>query len=151
MSAAWTVPTKDNVQDFMAVAVLDGTNATPFGGSERISQVLAAVVARVRGAIEAGGKVGLSATAMSVPPEAVQHTLVLTAEAMVASTPQVDRFTMGDAFVRMVERAEKWLQDVQSGDVEPTEATDEASSPAQLATVVISGGTRLTRDDFDGL
>jgi len=150
--ATWQIPTAADVQTLMHSGVIAaGNEKDDQTSNERLPGLLGLVVARVRGAIDAGGKVALSATEGSVPPEGMFHTIVLTVNALSASTPDLARFALGDAFQKLVQGAEDWLKAVQEGKMMVSEPGDPVTGGVQLATVVESGGERLTRELCVGL
>lgn len=60
--------------------------------ANRRDALLATVIAEVRGAIDAGGRIPISATPGTIPPEAKRHALNLVAFQMVASLPNLKMF-----------------------------------------------------------
>lgn len=97
---------------------------------QRATEMLRMTVARIRHAVRRGGRSPLSNTAGSVPPEAEQHALVLTADAMTASTPNLGQVVVtpmggtGGPWKDLVAQAKKWLADVLAGEFAPTYPTD---------------------------
>ncbi len=107
MNIDWPEPTADDVTTFMLSVVVNRTKQDD--GS--VEDVLTKVVQRVRGTVAAGALTPLSANVAGVPPEAVQHTLILTVNALIASTPNL-QFVTKDVFDKQVATAERWLDRV---------------------------------------
>lgn len=135
----WVVPAGSGLSKVLDPATLrscdanTGANVPPnqtFDPSKqkRSDDLVAMVVARIRGAVRNGGRVQVSATPSSVPPEAEQHALVLAAWALTAAKPVMSMVVVGPTgvfspFKSLVDKAEAWLKDVAAG--EPvTEPTD---------------------------
>lgn len=143
----WIAPQVQDLEKVLSQLVLNATERMknqPMGASNsRGTENLRMAVARVRAAILAGGQSALSQTAGSVPPEAEQHALMLAARAMTGSTPNVGSVVVSisggvySPFDTLVKAAEKWLADVQSGAVIPTNPTNpqQAGDGAELAPV----------------
>jgi hypothetical protein len=110
MATLWIEPNKDDVSVFMSSSVV-GVAQTD---EQTVPKILAAVVQRIRGTIIAGGMTPPSKKATEVPPEAVQHALVLTVFALVASKPNF-QFVTADSFEKQRLAAEKWLDAVAAG------------------------------------
>lgn len=116
MTTAWTVPVIGDLKGFMNESVLDTAGVKEsVSNTERQTEVLAAVVARVRGAVGVGNRVAVSLTVGSVPPEAKQHALVLAVHALSATSPQLGKYVLLEAFEKMVTAAEDWVKAVQDG------------------------------------
>ena len=77
----------------LADDVVDGAALDPSAANRR-DELVAVAVDEVRAAVRNGGRVGLSLTADSIPPEAEWHTLVLAAYRLVSSTPGLSRSLM---------------------------------------------------------
>ncbi len=156
MATDWIVPTTADVVKYLTKAGIDASNfQNDFAGSKRLegpTGILAGSVAKVRGAIWSGRKVRLSATAGSVPPEAVEHVLVMCVPALAAGMGSpLATFIQSDFYKDMLTEARDFLKLCREGlEVQgPTDPTTGGGGP--LATVVASGGDRLTRDNTEGL
>lgn len=152
--ATWIVPTKNDVANYIAQQAIDAANDPTTSGSlsrlEGASGILAGVVAKFRGAIHAGGASSVSATAGSVPPEAVEHVLVMCVAALGAGMGSpLANFIHSDLFKSMLEDAREWLKLAREG-MRVQGPDDPQAGGASLATVVASGGERLTRDSVEG-
>lgn len=134
MSAAWIVVKTEDLQNYMQAAIvgnsiIDGA-ADPQapGGGYRSDAALLGAVERVRGAIVAGGRIPLSLTPSSVPPEARQHTLILAIYAMAAAVPTLGPFVASEPFKDLNAKAEKWLERVEEGGVVTTPADPDTTN-----------------------
>jgi len=107
MPSAWIVPTWDHLTKVIATAVQAkanenvGTEVTPEAAydpdsADRKEELLNLVIAEFRGAIIAGGRIPLSQTLGSVPPECVVHVLSATAYRLVTSTPNLQAVLMSE-------------------------------------------------------
>jgi hypothetical protein len=139
----------------MAKGVVDASSSQDEAqGTERLTAVLAGVVARVRGAIRKGGHTPVSLTASSVPPEAVQHVWTLALSALSLTTPDLARYTETDAFKAARTAAEDWLKDV--SDRKDGAETDYPSDPDTTTvrrTVIVEPNEDsdiLTRTQLEG-
>jgi len=116
MASKWIAPTADDVANYMSSVVTARAAQT----ADQIGNILAAVVQRVRGTIEAAGMTPLSSGSGEVPPEAVQHTLVLTTVTLLNATPNFGFLMKGadgsqSGFSYSVQQAEHWIDAVAAG------------------------------------
>lgn len=151
---AWIVVAKDDVANYIAQQVMDAANDPTVLGLSRLEGekgIIASVVAKFRGAIWAGKRVSLSATAGSVPPEAVEHVLVMCVRALAAGMANpLATFVASDFFKAMLDEATEWLKLAREG-MEVQGPTDpETSGSLSLPTVVVDPGERMTRDLVEG-
>lgn len=95
---------------------------------------MALAIARVRGAIQTGGRIPVSATLLSVPPEAEEHVLIIAAWSLVAGRQGgMDIVVVGphgniSAYYNLYQKAEAWVKAAQDGTISPTPPTDPLSS-----------------------
>ena len=131
-SLAWVVVDPTQVESFMQSFVNDAVNPLDASGALRAANLLGFLANRFRGAIARGNRVPLSLTANSIPAEAQWHLLVLLAEAMAASVPQVAEFVQGPRFSALVDDAKEWLRMAGEGTLVPVAPTDPdpATQPA---------------------
>lgn len=106
----WIAPNADDVKDFFSSVVVVRCEQT----DTQVANILSAVVNRVRGSISAGGRTPLSSGSGEVPPEGFQHTLVLTACALLSATPNF-QFLADGPLDKMRQSAEKWIEAKESG------------------------------------
>ncbi len=151
----WVAITTDAVKAALAKIVVDAAQID----DERLTPVLAQVVARVRGAIRDAKKQAVSATAGTVPPgPAEQHVPVLAAWAMVSGAPGTAGLAINGVdgaeqrgFTDLYDRAEEWLKAVSEGTLLVEAPTDGESGNVSRTVVIASGGVRLTREHCRGL
>lgn len=115
MATNWITPTSDDVQTLLNSVVAGAANEEDSGGTSRLDKLVPIVVNEVRGAILSAGRVPLSITPGSVPPEAVKPTLVLVVEALVYSTPQMQQFAQSDWLGWTIKAARDWIQSIREG------------------------------------
>lgn len=123
-SLAWVVVDPTQVETFMQSFVNDAVNPLDASGQLRAANMVGFLANRFRGAIVRGNRVPLSLTANSIPSEAQWHLLVLLAEGMAASVPQVAEFVQGPRFGAMVDDAKDWLRMVGEGILVPVAPPD---------------------------
>lgn len=144
----------EDVKSYVAKYVIDGSNDPEVLGYSRLEGdrgIIASVVAKFRGAIYAGKKTPLSATANSVPPEAVEHVLVMCVAALAAGMgTALASFVQSDFFKGMLDEAREWLKLARDGMLVQPATDPETGGGVQLPTVVIDPGERLTRDLVEG-
>lgn len=108
----WAVPSSADLAVVMNTQVLLPT-------SPNAVAALALAVGRVRGTIQTAGRVPVSVTAGSVPPEALQHALVLTVALLTGAFPNLASLVDADGgktgFGQLVEQAEQWLDRIEKG------------------------------------
>lgn len=152
--ATWIVVAKDDVANYIAQQVVDSANDPTVLGLSRLEGdkgIIASVVAKFRGAVFAGGATELSATDGSVPPEAVEHVLVMCVAALAAGMGSpLASFVQSDFFKGMLDEAREWLKLARDGLEVQGPDDPSAGSGASLPTVVINPGDRLTRDLVEG-
>lgn len=134
----WREPSADDAAAFMATVVLTRAEGTD---DSKLENILTIVTQRVRGTIGAAGITPLSANANEVPPEGLQHTLILAIFALVSATPGF-QFITKDEFDKQVERAEKWLEAVANH--RPVTYPDTVSA----ATAALGGLVRWGSEDL---
>lgn len=126
----WIVPKPGDLERVISQLVLNAAERTVQTAGTRMTENLRMTVARIRGAVRGSGNAPLSATPSSIPPEAEQHCLILTARAMTASTPNLGSVLVGPTgavyspFDQLVKAAEKWMSDVAAGDYIPVTPTN---------------------------
>ena len=114
MAGQWKEPAAEDVKKFMSSVVIDRADTA----GEQVAGLLGIVVQRVRGAV---GRINtLSDNDNEVPPEGLQHTLVLTVFQLLCATPNFGFLMKGTdgsetGFGYSVRVAEKWLDQVQRG------------------------------------
>ncbi len=113
MTNSWREPTAENVTTYMASVVVNRAN-----DNDKVANLLSIVVQRIRGVV---GRVNtLSDTETEVPPEGLQHAIVLTVFNLLVGTPNFGFLIRGadgaeTGFGYNVRMAEKWLDDVKMG------------------------------------
>jgi len=112
------------LEAFLQIMVLNAANPMDAQGAKRADNLLPIEVARFRGAIATGNRVALSATALTIPPEAEKHLLVIVCQSLATSVPQLSEFVQSDRFKDMVDKAEDWLEAVRKGELVPTAPID---------------------------
>lgn len=154
MATDWIVPTSADVQKYLDQYVIDANNKLDSAGAKRLdgpTGILASVVAKIRGAIYAGGTVQLSATAGSVPPEAMEHVMVMCIPPLAAGLASpMAKFVDSDMFKGLIDEAREFLKLCREG-MAVQEAPDASGGGGQTAVTVINPGDRLTRDVMEGL
>ena len=131
MAQAWTAPAYTDLWQIVSKKVVlkveedsaggaDATNDFDSSLDTRAKEAVAHAVAEVRGAIEACGRYPVSATAGTVPPEGVRHTLVMAAYALCLPVPSLLAVLMneGGAFSpmqRLYTDACKWVDGLRAG------------------------------------
>ncbi len=126
MTGNWVEPQVEQVNTFMAGVVIDRANE-----DDKVQKILSVVVQRIRGVV--GRANTLSDSATEVPPEALQHSLVLTVFNLLNATPNFGFLLKGpdgseSGFGYNVRMAEKWLGEVDRGKsvTYPTNPSDDA-------------------------
>lgn len=108
----WKVIIADDLAVVMNAQVLAPNSANA-------AAALALVVARVRGVVATAGRVPVSVTAGSVPPESAQHAAVLTVALLTGAYPNLATLVDADGgktgFGQLVEQAELWLTKIERG------------------------------------
>jgi len=114
MPADWQTLEPDDVLQYIDATVAGAANVAMPTGSVRLKGILDDQVQLMRGACRTSGRQPLSIQPNSIPPEAVKHTLVLTALALSASVPNLAAFfgaeDEGKPFRQLVSKAESWLE-----------------------------------------
>ena len=113
----WIEPRVSDVSAFMRSIVIDRASEQ---SEEQVQFLLTTVVQRVRGTIAAAGVVPVSAGEGEVPPEGVQHTIVLTVHNLLNAAPNFAFLMRGadgseTGLGYAVRRAEAWLQKISEG------------------------------------
>ena len=113
MIAAWKEPSVEGVKTFMSSVVVDRVNE-----NDKVAAAINVVVLRIRGACGRANTV--SDNENEVPPEGLQHALVLATTILLAGSPNFGFMLKGpdgaeSGFGYMVRAAEKWVIDVQNG------------------------------------
>lgn len=121
MATNWTVPLITDLDSVLTSVVTNPADETLTVGTRK-SATLALIVANIRGTIGAAGRVPLSLTASSVPPEAAQHALILTVQMLVGAKPNLIQAVVGPngsiyiPFNDLVKKANDWLKGIKDGD-----------------------------------
>lgn len=131
MSQPWTAPAYTDLWQIVSRKVVLKVEEDSAGGADstndydstldtRAKEAVAHAVAEVRGAIEACGRYPVSATAGTVPPEGVRHTLVIAAYMLCLPVPSLLAVLMneGGAFSPMGKlygEACKWIESLRAG------------------------------------
>lgn len=113
MTAAWKEPQVEDVYTFQSSVVVDRANE-----SDKVQRILSVVVQRFRATV--GRTNTLSDNDAEVPPEALQHVLVLTVFNLINATPNFGFLMRGadgaeTGFGYNVRIAEDWLKSVSRG------------------------------------
>ena len=129
MTSNWTEPQAEDVNAFMSSVVVNRANE-----NDKVARLLSITVRRVRGVV--GRTNTLSDNEAEVPPEGLQHCLVLAAFALLTGTPNFGFVMKGadgseSGFTFLVKQAEKWLEDVRNG-MSVTYPTNPATSGPEL-------------------
>lgn len=142
MTIDWIVPTVDDLRTVLSSVVLNPAAdiGNPSGPTNQLALDL--VVERWRGAIRTAGRIPVSLTAGSVPPEHKQHVLVLTVWQLVCSQPKLAQ-TVTEAFKTLVDKAEEALKDVDEGKEGAT-----PSYPSDPDTTTASTGPVFSSNTF---
>ena len=116
MVGDWSEPQVEEVKAFMSTVVVDRTSTND--GDDKILKILPVVIKRVRGVI--GRCSTLSDSEAQVPPEGLQHTLVLAVAALLNATPNFGLIMKGpdgaeSGFAYQVRQAERWLEKLERG------------------------------------
>ena len=143
----WFVPTPDWFTTSLSGVIIGRVAQTDVQGSntslptDKEKYALEWAVNRVRGAISKGNRTPLSATLASVPPEGVQFTLAIGAEALVGSIPNMG-WSIGPNALEILKEAKSWLKSL--GDGEPTDyptdplLVDASGNPAAIGGFISS-------------
>lgn len=131
MSQTWTAPAYTDLWQIVSRKVVlkveedsaggaDSTNDFDSSLDTRAKEAVAHAVAEVRGAIEACGRYPVSATAATVPPEAVQHTLAIAAWRLCLPVPSLLSVMMADGgmfspITTLYREAQAWVKSVREG------------------------------------
>ncbi len=117
MATNWIVPVSDDLSIVLAQPVIDkAIEVGKVDASTTVADVLALVVARVRGVIRNNSRNQLSATAGSIPPESKQHVLILTARQLIDAIPGMSAtMATSEEFGKLYTKAEDWLTDIKKG------------------------------------
>lgn len=120
----------EDVKTFMASVVVDRANED----ATKVQRILSVVVLRIRGVV--GRTNTLSDNPAEVPPEGLQHAIVLTVFMLLTSTPNFGFLIRGadgaeTGFGFAVRKAEEWLAAVQRG-LSVTYPTNPASTYPEL-------------------
>lgn len=81
---------------------------------DKTAKVLTVLIQRVRGTIAAAGVSPVSANEQGVPPEGLQHVLVLCVGALLSGAPNLD-FLLAGEFGKMLTDAREWIKAVRDG------------------------------------
>lgn len=150
----WIVIEKADVAKYIAQQVIDASDDPTVLSLSRLEGekgIIASVVAKFRGAIVAGGVTSLSGTEGSVPPEAVEHVLVMCIRALAAGMANpLATFVNSEFFKGMLDEATEWLKLAREGMEVQSPDDPDSTGGASLPTVVINPGPRLTRDLVEG-
>lgn len=134
MASNWTVVTSADVRAVLCDPAVEKANN--IGASDvttRLDSLIAMVTERVRGVIRNSGRNTVSATALSVPPEAKQHAAVLVGRALINAVPTMAAVMESSTeWSSYVGKAEAWLDAVKSGMrvTVPTDPEQSLSGPA---------------------
>lgn len=114
MPIAWKSPTAEDVTTFMSSAVTVRVDSS----GVQTQKILDVVVQRIRGACSRANT--LSINESEVPPEGLQHALVLAIAILVGSNPNFQFVIKGpegveSGFGLMVRKAEEWVKRMQDG------------------------------------
>lgn len=113
MTGQWKEPAAEDVKTLMDSVVIDRANS-----EDKVQRILGLVIQRVRGVVGIANT--LSDNEAEVPPEGLQHTLVLTVFLLLSGTANFGFLIKGGdgsetGFGYSVRVAEKWLEAVQNG------------------------------------
>lgn len=140
----WIVPVSTDLNKVLSQTVISSIDANvgtdgqnPLAAVDqnkllRSQEVVRMAINRVRGAIQAGGRIPLSLTSSSVPPEAEMFTLAIAAWEMVAAQPDVGSAVIigphsnVSPFYNEYQKAEAWLKSVTEGSTAFTSPNDPA-------------------------
>lgn len=160
MAKAWQSITGDDLWQVVSRELVLKCDEDSAGGSEetddldtgldsRANKAVEHAVAEVRGAIESAGRYPLSITAGTVPPEGVQHTLVIAAWRLCAIKPSLLAVMLADGGAMsplkgLYDKAVKWVEGLGAGAtfVLPTDPTGEDYATAVSATNLAISGIR---------
>jgi hypothetical protein len=135
----WTAPAGTDLWQIVSKKVVEKVDEDSAGGTvpgndldtsldSRAKQAVAHAVAEVRGAIEACGRYPVSATAGTVPPEGVNHTLAIAAWRLCLPVPSLLAILMADGgmfspITTLYRDACKWVDGLRAGGsfTEPTD------------------------------
>jgi hypothetical protein len=116
MATKWTQPTAEDVKNYMSSVVTDRAAQT----ETQVESILSNVVLRIRGTIIAAGVTPVSQEGGEVPPEAMQHAVVLTVVMLLSATPNFGFLMRGETgsetgIAYANRKAEEWLAAVSTG------------------------------------
>ena len=127
----WTAPAGTDLWQIVSKKVVEKVDEDSAGGTvpgndldtsldSRAKQAVAHAVAEVRGAIEACGRYPVSATAGTVPPEGVQHTLAIAAWRLCLPVPSLLAILMADGgafspITTLYKDAMAWVKGLRDG------------------------------------
>jgi hypothetical protein len=123
-TVAWVAPASASLEAFLQSFVINAANPMDAQGAKRADNLIPRAVSRVRAAIATGNRIPLSQTAGSVPPEAEWHVLVIVAESLATSVPQLAEFVESERFQRMATDAKEWIRSVEKGELAPSYPTN---------------------------
>ncbi len=117
MSTNWIVPVAADLSIILAQPVIDkAIEVGKVDASTTVADIMALVVARVRGVIKNNSRNQLSATVGSIPPESKQHVLILTAHQLIDSIPGMSAtMSTSEEFGKLYTKAEDWLKEIKEG------------------------------------
>lgn len=150
-TADWVVITVEDLDDYLVGAQLTAINEAALATDQldRFTKTMQDVAYRIRNKIKSCPQNIVSATPYAIPPELKWAACYLIIEAMQVGLP----LPLTENQVTQIAKAVTALDRVADCKDAVTNPTDPESLDVQsgsLATVVISGGTRLTRDLMEG-
>lgn len=110
MTSDWVIPSVDDVQKFMASAVVGASNELDSGGVNVLdgpNGILAKVVAEMRGACSNRQPVSLQSNA--IPPEGFRHAMMLCVEHLINRMPQMSQYANSETLGWSIKASRDWL------------------------------------------
>jgi len=154
MSTPWVTLTTDDLKSSMTAVEVEsfGKTATDGAPDERVTQILADLVAEIRGFIGSASANTLSADATRIPPEFKARALAIARWRLLITIP---RYSPGDARKAEWEQANQFFEKVATGKIRPQPADD--AMPTDVPNEKPAGvdwfaaGSRTGRDRMQGL
>lgn len=150
----WTTLTAAKLESVMTTYEQEmAQTATSLTTPDRIPQILANLVAEVRGMIATWSPNTLSADTTLVPPSFVARALVLARGRVLSSIPD---YVQDEARRKETEEAESFFRLVAKGTIRPEPADDAITNPVpsekpSAVEIVSAPGSRTGRTRMDGI